>query len=507
MTFVACFRVRRRAVAIVALLVFLHTPLLFTSCEKTTDWSKFDTDTVRGSLEVLASAGSEFEAERGANGLAAAVAKAKASLEAQDPVQAVAVSSDSSLTALFKNGMVGCVLNVKDSTRGAAPERVRAAQGGGETYSPYFLLSPFHHEGPGLDPIADIADTLSKFLDPTSATQVYEYCDGEVTVDLVRTAMNASVLYWSGHGGYITVETESVDVAGFLTGEGGTPSQIAARAIELAGKGYKFTTGGGWELFIAYFHDKAWIGILPAFVANYGNFDQFEWMPSARTKSIAYISCCHSWKFRDAFKTAGCDAFFGWTLPVSDEFAFNHDREIFRTLCDTFTVKEAYDKVGNHTDPYNGTTLYWQGDNNVMVRSAGRYRVNDQDVKCHIVQCILDGGVTKVGCNDGLGAVGQVQAEWPGLGTGTFDVSTTEDARLVFAAVGGSTPYIAQKDYVGVSGTITIERYDEGIISGTFCGTLGQWPVGADPEDEPPSATVTIDDGFFKYSGKRIQGR
>ena len=79
---------------------------------------------------------------------------------------------------------------------------------------------------------------------------------------------------------------------------------------------------------------------------------------------------------------------------------------------------------------------------------------------------------------------------------------------LVFDyGVENGLPYIVQKDYQGVSGTIKVARYDEGVISGTFSGTLGQWPIGADPEKEPPSATVTISDGYFKYSGKRIQGK
>jgi hypothetical protein len=507
MTFVTSSRARRRTAAIAASLAILSASLLFTSCKKPTDWTRFDKETVRGSLEALAGAESEFVAERSANGLAAAVAKAKAGLEGSDAVQTVAVSSDSSITALFKNGMLGCVFNISDSMHGAAPApgRVRAALGG-ETPSPYFILSPFHTGFGANDPSGTIADKLREFLDPTSATQVYEYYDATATVDVVRTAMSASVLYWAGHGGLITVEPGNIDVPGLLTGEGGTPPVIAARAIELAGQGYTFTEGGGWELFTVAFHDKVWIGIMPAFVADYGNFDQHEDLPSARTKSIAYISCCKSWKFRDAFQGKGIDAFLGWSASVSDEFSNSQDADLFCDLCDTFTVKEAYDYLGNHTEP-GGATLYWQGDGNVMLRSAGRFKVNNNDVKCYMVICVVDGSITTVGCNDGLGEVGQVQVQWPGVGAGTFDVSTVDDAMLVFAGVGGGLPYIAQKDYLGVSGTIKVARYDEGVISGTFSGTLGQWPIGADPEKEPPSATVTISDGYFKYSGKRMQSK
>lgn len=507
MTFVTSSRARRRTAAIAACFAILSVPLLFTSCKKSIDWTRFDKETVRGSLEALAGAESEFAAERRANGLAAAVAKAKASLEGSDAVQAVAVSSDSSITALFKNGMLGCVFNISDSMHGAAPApgRARAALGG-ETPSPYFVLSPFHSEFGANDPSGYIADKLREFLDPTSATQVYEYYDATATVDMVRTAMMASVIFWAGHGGFVTVEPAGIDVPGLLTGEGGTPDAIAQRVVELEGQGYTFRESGGWELFTIAFHDKVWIGIMPAFVANYGDFDRFESLPSARTKSIAYISCCNSWKFRDAFQGKGIDAFLGWSASVSDEFSNSQDADFFCDLSDTFTVKEAYDYLGNHTEP-GGATLYWQGDGNVMLRSAGRYTLDGNSVKCYMVICVVDGSITTVGCNDGLGEVGQVQVQWPGGSTGTFDVSTVDDALLVFAGVGGGLPYIAQKDYQGVSGTIKVARYDEGVISGTFSGTLGQWPIGADPEKEPPSATVTISDGYFKHSGKRMQSK
>jgi hypothetical protein len=510
MVFTTSVPIRRRVAAVSAPLVVLSLLLVVTGCKTSTDWNRFDRNSVQGSLEALADAEARFETERSANGLAAAVAKAKTELEAHASVQAVAVSSDSSITAQFKNGLLGCIFNIRESMHRTAPTptpgRVRAALGG-ETPSPYFILSPFSAEFGNNDPSGYIADKLREFLDPTSATQVYEYYDATVTVDVVRTAMMASVLYWAGHGGFVSVEPGNLDMPGLLTGEGGDPAAIARRVVELEDQGYTFSANGGWQLFTIAFHGKTWIGILPGFVTSYGDFDRFEGMQTNRTKSIAYISCCNSWRMRDAFQGKGVDAYLGWSASVSDEFSNSLDGDLFCNLCDTFTVQEAYDALGNQTEP-GGASLYMQGDGNVMLRSAGRFTVDGSNVKCYMLICTVDDdGVTVLACNDGLGQVGQVQVEWPGGSTGTFDVSQVDDAVLVWIGYGSMQPYIAQKDWQGVGGSINVTRYDAGVVSGTFSGTLGWWPPEANPREDPPSQTVTIGDGYFKYSGKRIQSK
>jgi hypothetical protein len=86
-------------------------------------------------------------------------------------------------------------------------------------------------------------------------------------------------------------------------------------------------------------------------------------------------------------------------------------------------------------------------------------------------------------------------------------VTVTEDAMLGWMDAASGRPYIALKGYQGVSGTISIGRYDEGVISGSFNGVAGYWPMGGDPEKDPPSTTIRIADGRFKYSGERFSPR
>jgi hypothetical protein len=67
----------------------------------------------------------------------------------------------------------------------------------------------------------------------------------------------------------------------------------------------------------------------------------------------------------------------------------------------------------------------------------------------------------------------------------------------------GGKLYIVQKSYVGVSGSIEVDRYDDKVISGRFSGTLGHWTAGQNPEEDPPSETIEVQNGVFKHSGLR----
>jgi hypothetical protein len=63
--------------------------------------------------------------------------------------------------------------------------------------------------------------------------------------------------------------------------------------------------------------------------------------------------------------------------------------------------------------------------------------------------------------------------------------------------------YYAQKNYLGVSGHIKIDRCAGDIMTGSFSGTLGYWDwVTHNPYADPPEETVTFTKGIIKYTGK-----
>jgi len=169
-------------------------------------------------------------------------------------------------------------------------------------------------------------------------------------------------------------------------------------------------------------------------------------------------------------------------------------------MCDTCTAGEALVQASGSVEPD------FDGDPQVLIRSTLTAQLDGADWKSRLLTAVVDDNQTVIGGSDVTTRPGAFEIAWPGQGTGTFDISLVEDAFLNWLESGTSRAFIAKKDYLGVGGVITIGRYDDDVISGSFSGTAGYWPIGSDPEQEPPSATVEIADGRFKYSGKRFSG-
>jgi hypothetical protein len=100
----------------------------------------------------------------------------------------------------------------------------------------------------------------------------------------------------------------------------------------------------------------------------------------------------------------------------------------------------------------------------------------------------------------------QLTINFPGSGPGSFDCSTTDGAVIIWSEVISGRSYSVQRGLVGVGGTIDVSRSESDIMTGRFSGLLGWWDAGRNPNEDPPSDTVRLKDGVFKYTGKIQQG-
>jgi hypothetical protein len=91
----------------------------------------------------------------------------------------------------------------------------------------------------------------------------------------------------------------------------------------------------------------------------------------------------------------------------------------------------------------------------------------------------------------------------PGAGPGSWTCETDEDALIGVTTIASAKLYLVQKNYVGVNGTIEVDRYDNKIVSGRFSGKLGWWAIGQNPDEDPPTETIEIQNGIIKYAGLR----
>jgi hypothetical protein len=62
--------------------------------------------------------------------------------------------------------------------------------------------------------------------------------------------------------------------------------------------------------------------------------------------------------------------------------------------------------------------------------------------------------------------------------------------------------YYAQKGFVGVGCQINVTRCTPDAIYGDLAGTVGYWEPPNDPTRVPPTKTISLTQGKFKYTGK-----
>ncbi len=479
------------------------------------DWSEFTEETVKGSLDALAAADSVYRAVMTSQGVPAAAESARAWLDAHASVAAVGITRDSSVTAFFKNGLVGTICELDRGTRDSL-DTTPLTQGtvhsaAGEVIASAVVLTPFAHAWGTVaeDMVADLLDTCFGGLG--GATE--RVSDAAVSVDKVREVLTAGpgVLLWSSHGALaFKDEVNSEDWSVLLTGESYGSEAMAQRIVNNYAGGAR-AAGGDRELVVAMVKGKPYLAVTPKFVEQYGNFNYMEGMGYNATKSIVYACCCHSGLqtggMATAFRDAGADIYLGWSKETKALFAAQRQVLFFRNATDTCTASQAYYGIGNVTDPWHSAQLLCYAFDTVMIRSQMRFSKDGTPLHGYSVGVALASGVTTVNCfaspplqEPQYG----VTVHFPGTGPGSWDCLSAEDAEIYITDFSQSGKWFAvKKDLVGVSGTIDVARYDGDIISGSFSGTLGHWTEGQNPEEDPPSETIEIQNGVFKHVGLR----
>jgi hypothetical protein len=486
------------------------------SCDSSTppDWNEFTEDSVEGSLELLDEADETYLRVRDAQGAPAAAESTVALLAAQEAVAAARIAPDSSVTAFFANGLVGVVyepeLGTRDSVFGRArvEELVRAA-GGGEVIASAVVLTPFAHDwGTAAEYwAAGLLDTC--FGGPSPATE--RVSDGDVSVDKVKDVLTAGpgVLLWSSHGALVFRDTVDWDIWNvLLTGEAYGSGQMARRIVSNYAGGAR-AGGAARELVVVAIGRKHYLAITPTFVTSYGNFDYFEGTNNNGCKSIVYACCCHSGLtgggLADAFLAAGADVYLGWSREVKALFAAQRQVLYFFGAADTCTAVQAYYGIGNVTDPWRGAQLLCYARDTVMVRAQMKFGLDSRSLHGYSVGVAVD-DETSVACFASdpmqLPEFG-VTASFPGAGPGSWNCVSDDDAVISVIEFATGKWYIVQKDFVGVNGTIQVDRYDDYVISGRFSGRLGHWESTQNPEEDPPSETREVTNGIFKHAGLR----
>lgn len=491
-------------------------------CKRSTvpdDWSEFTEATIKGSLTALASAESLYIDIANTSGIDSACAAAVRFLIEQPGVDSAGIEEDSTVWAEFTNGMSGSIVETTWGKDGESlfylprPETPVRSQGGGEATPSCVILVPFSTELPGTNPgpITNWLDTV--FGGPSPATEVVK--DAAVTVDKVKEVLRTGtgMLIWAGHGFLRNASLGSTDkVCALMTGESYSEAERAAGVIKTK-YGDQFTLGS--RVLTVVSHRGLWyLAILPGFVTAHGNFDVLEGFGVNQCKSLAYISCCYSLRgMREAFMGKGVDVYWGWTWAADDSFAGEMDREMFRLLTDTCTAGEATEATRgsmgyNSPSFYRGrrARFYMAGDSAVMVRARMDFDRDGSPQHGYSVAIMMTSGVTTVNCfasqpfqEPQYG----VTVHFPGAGPGSWNCNTDDDALIGVTAIASGKLYLVQKDYVGVNGTVEVDRYDDKVVSGRFSGKLGWWSIGQKPDEDPPSETMEIQNGIFKHAGLR----
>jgi hypothetical protein len=491
------------------------------SCDQgPVDYGKFEQRTIEANLAVVDSAATIYHAQFAAGNIDAAAAQAQAFLLTQPGVDTAMISPDSTVWAFFTSGLLAGTGDVRRDTTGsgaAGPEReptVRAS-GGGETgeYTHYVL--PHNTELPGTQKAADAIRGIFERKLGWDDDKMYK--GGEVDLGLVLGLINpgTSVLFWSGHG---TVVPESATalygVSSLVLGKNYDTKKMAeATAKQYAGY---LNPAPGQRRQVAVFEDekthKFYHVVMPEFIRANGDFDGAESLPINRTKTIVYLSCCYSstYGLPSAFIDAGADVVYGYSREVSDGWSCSKDTAIFSALADTCMAKETY-YVGESRDPKTWAELGRFGDSLVMLRALCRVKRGDDTLRAQFVQAVRNSSGSGISAllypEPSSDPAANVMISFPGDQPGLFNCTADENATIYWTDAGTGRTYTVMKDFVGVNGTIDVGRCRSDVMTGHFSGKLGWWDFGKDPEKEPPTDTIGLRDGIFKFTGKVGSGK
>lgn len=489
--------------------------LLAISCRRPFDWTALDQRTVEQNLGSLLIAEDAYLTQLATGDISAAATAALSSLLGQPGVDTATISPDSTVWAIFENGLVAgiCERIFVTTAGGCAPVRNQL---------PTVVGSSGGAVGPGPRIFAPFADEL---LGTALATyDVWEMCrrcyilrDAEfwtnaaVTVQRVKAQLRdaRSLFFWTGHGCLVSSLPGSPPAAALLTGRSYSQREMAAAIAGELKADAQIGEQGPRLAFTAHGR-RFYPAILPSFIRAYGRFENSEpyW------KTIAYVTACFSAyqtnpELEQAFRDAGADLFCGYDWAVHDMFAYHLDTTFIGALADTCLPLEALARADCVTDPDpalgRNASFKISGDTLVMLRHVLDARRDGIGFRAGAVvatgggQTNIQGAVIMEGDST---PAGQVTVVCPGS-TGSYEIQTCDAAAVFFVDARESRMYTAMKDYVGTGGSIEIDRWAGDMIAGRFSGVLGFWAPGLIPTRDQPTAVITLTDGHIKHTGWR----
>lgn len=501
------------------------------SCDQgPVNYDKFEQRTIEENLAAIDSASSIYAAQFAAGNIDAAAQQAQAFLLTQPGVDSSCITSDSTVWAFFTSGLLAGAGDVRRDTTGsgaAGPERgptVRVSDGG-ETgdYTHYVL--PHDAELPGTQKAADaMGDIFKRKLDWDN-DEVYKGSEVDIGMALGLVKMGGGILFWSGHGA-LSPPGPFGEVPGLVLGKTYAKKAMARAAVtELLGYLDPDPSLPHQAAVLKFVGKPAYhVLLLPGFFKVNADFNQSESLPINRTKTIVYLSCCYSLYARSGFPSPlaeelynkGADLVCGYTWAVGDGFSCDRDTTFFKALADTCLPWQAVRAMGNLTDPVpgrGGHQAQWiaYGDSLVMLRALCRVKRDDDTLWAQFVQAVRNSSGSGISAllypAQSSDPAANVMISFPGDQPGLFNCTSDENATIYWTVAGSGRTYTVMKDFVGVNGTISVDACRPDAIIGHFYGKLGWWDFGKDPEKEPPTDTIGLRDGVFKFTGKVGSGK
>ena len=514
----------------------LVAAFLLVSCNQgPVDYDKFEQRTIEANLTTIDSASIIYEAQLAAGSIDSACTQAQAFLLTQEGVDTACIAPDSTVWAFFTSGLLAGTGDIgADSTESGIPaassEPVVRATGGGEVGDFTHFVLPHNVELPLTQKAVDAVRGI--FQRKLSWENDETYKGSEVDLGLVLGLINpgTSVLYWDGHGTTVPLDAsdpEGISVSGLILGKTYSKKQLAEAAVKQYAGYLNPAPGQDRQAAVLQFvgHKDFSVVVLPAFIRANADFDKNESQPINQTKTIVHLCCCYSAYTRSpfaeprliaAFLDRGADMVCGWTWTVHSSFAVDKSTTYYRAMADTCLLAEAFAELGNTIDPTPGrdgiqASFEIYGDSLVMLRAVCRVKRGDDTLQAPLVQAMRGGtgsGISALlyvkGSSD---PAANVMISFPGDQPGMFNCTADENATIYWTDAGTGYTYTVMKNYVGVNGTISVDRCRPDAITGHFSGKLGWWDFGKDPEKEPPTDTIALRDGVFKFTGKVGSGK
>ncbi|MEO0085144.1 MAG: hypothetical protein ABIK37_00785 [candidate division WOR-3 bacterium] len=493
--------------------------VLAISCQTPLDWTALDERTVEQNLAALATAEDAYLSKLAASSVSAAAESALLNLLCQPGVDTATISPDSTVWAIFENGLVAGICEQTFATAAGGRQPVR-------NLTPAMVIQSGGAVGPGPRIFAPFADELlGTALETYDVWEMCRRCyvlrDAEfwtnaaVTVQRVKAQLQdaRSLFFWTGHGCLVSPFPGSPPCAALLTGRSYSQREMASA---IAGELKADAQSGqqGPRIAFAAHGRRFYPAILPAFIRTYGRFENSEpyW------KTVAYITACFSAyqtnpELEQAFHDAGADLFCGYDWAVHEMFAYHLDTTFVGALADTCLPLEALARVDCVTDPDpafgRNASFKISGDTLVMLRHVLDARRDGVHFRAGAVvatggeQANIQGAVIRK--EDSI-PMGQITVICPGA-VGSYDIQTCDGAALFFLDERESRVYTATRGYVGTGGSIEISQCGDDIIAGGFSGILGFWNPGLIPTRDQPTAVITLADGHIKHTGWRVNSK